>query len=255
MYESVFEPLTDAFAGHALDDLSLAQGARLLDIAAGSGGAAVMAAARGLSVTAVDASHGMVARIAARAATTASGGTLTARQMDGTALAFADASFDAAMSVFGVILFPEPLAGLREAFRVLKAGAPLALVTWTDPEKYELAARLIGAAAEVLGEAPRPPSLPAQLRFRDEAAFRGLFRDAGFGRETVKKYDVSWPLPSARWIAERIAFAPGMAAMTGAFGENRDRILQAFVARLEAERGTGPISLSATAFVGVGWKP
>ena len=54
----------------------------------------------------------MVARIMERAA--GEGLQLEALVMDGQHLAFADASFDAALSVFGVILFPDAEAGLAD---------------------------------------------------------------------------------------------------------------------------------------------
>jgi cyclopropane fatty-acyl-phospholipid synthase-like methyltransferase len=63
VYEEVFEPLTNAFATHALDRLNVAPGDRLIDIGAGAGGAALIAAGRGGDVVAIDASPQMVARI------------------------------------------------------------------------------------------------------------------------------------------------------------------------------------------------
>jgi len=44
------------------------------------------------------------------------------------------------------------------------------------------------------------------------------------------------PTP-ARWIAERIAFAPGMAAMVDVLGSDRVRVLDTFVAALERDQG------------------
>src|SRR5262249_17407070 len=67
VYEAVFEPFTNAFARRALDRLALRAGDRLIDVGAGSGGAALIAAARGAEVLAIDASPRMVARIRARA--------------------------------------------------------------------------------------------------------------------------------------------------------------------------------------------
>ena len=68
LYEEVFEPLTLAFAATAIDRLRLAAGHRVIDIAAGCGGAALMLAARGADVLAVDASARMVERIRIRLA-------------------------------------------------------------------------------------------------------------------------------------------------------------------------------------------
>lgn len=56
--------------------------------------------------------------------------------------------------------------------------------------------------------------------------------------------------PSARWLAERLAFAPGMRAMLAGLGGRRDAVVERFVADLEQEQGRGRISLGAVAFAG-----
>ena len=255
VYEAVFEPLTDMFAAHALDRLGPRPGDRLIDVGAGSGGAALLAAARGADVLAVDASQEMVARIVMRAGTgPAARGRVQAARMDGMALALPDAVFDAAISVFGVILFPDAGLGMREIARVLKPGGRLAVVTWTETEKYELAVRLMDAIAAVRGPLPPPASLPAQLRFRDEAALRALVQAGGMAVDAVARFEEWWRLPSARWIADHIAFAPGMAAMVGSLGTDRTPILDAFVAKLERDQGRGEVRLSAVAHIAIAKK-
>ena len=68
VYEAVFEPLTNAFARAALDQLNLRPGEKLIDIGAGAGGAALIAAAEhGADVVAIDASREMISRINTRA--------------------------------------------------------------------------------------------------------------------------------------------------------------------------------------------
>jgi len=131
VYEESFEPLTNVFARRALDHLDLHPGGRLIDVGAGAGGAALIAGGRGTEVTAVDASPGMVARIAARARDAGIGSRVHAKVMDGTALTLPDDGFDAALSVFGVVLFANADLGMREIVRVLKPGGHVAIVTWT----------------------------------------------------------------------------------------------------------------------------
>lgn len=252
-YEAVFEPLTDHFARGAIAALGLAPGCRVLDVAAGAGGAALMAARAGAEVLAIDAAPGMASRIGARAAE--SGLPVRAAAMDAQRLGLRDSGFDAALSIFGIILCPDPVLALREMARTVRPGGRLALVTWTEPQNYELVARLIAAIQAVRGSQPPPPGLPAQLRFREEAAFRDLFASADLAVEGITRIEAGLDAPSARWLSERVAFAPGLAAMLAAQGADREAVVARFAADLERERGNGPVSLRAVAFLGLGRVP
>jgi SAM-dependent methyltransferase len=254
-YEAVFEPLTDIVTRRTLDRIGLRPGDRLIDVGAGSGGAALIAAGQGAEVLAVDASQGMVARIRERTQHGRAGaGSIRAAVMDGMALALPDGRFDVALSVFGVILFPDAERGMREIVRVLRPGGRAAILTWTESERYELVARLMKAVAAVRGPLPPPASLPAQLRYRDETVFRALLEGAGLAVEAIVRCEEQWRLPSARWLADHIAFAPGMAAMIGGLGADRTAVLDAFVAALEGDQGPGEVALTAVAHAGIGIK-
>jgi ubiquinone/menaquinone biosynthesis C-methylase UbiE len=251
VYEEVFEPFTLQFAEATIASLGVAAGQSVLDMGAGSGGAALLMAGRGLQVTAIDAAPRMVERTLARAAER--GLFIEARVMDGQALQIADASFDAALSVLGIILFPDAERGLSEMRRVVRPGGRVAVVTWTEPHNYELAAELRAAIQAVWPEQP-PAPLPAQLRYREEADFRALFKAVGL-EPSIAKVTARLEAPSARWLSERIAFAPGMAAMVAGLGERAPAVRGRFVKNLEARLGTGPIGLSGVAFVGTARVP
>src|SRR5262249_52765199 len=137
VYEAVFEPFTLQLARSAITTLGLIRGQSVLDVGAGCGGAALELAEQGLRVTAVDASSRMIERIGARAAER--GLSIDARAMDGQALTFHDATFDAALSVLGIILFPDAALGLAQMRRVVRRGGLICVVTWTEPHNYELA--------------------------------------------------------------------------------------------------------------------
>ena len=256
VYESVFEPLTTAFGGRTLDLLAIPGGSRIIDVGAGSGGMALLAQSRGIDVLAVDAATRMVERTRARAdAAGARPARIRAEIMDGAALTLPDDSFDAAISVFGVVLLPDAEAGLREMARVVKPGASVAVVTWTETERYELAARLIEAITAVRGPLPPLKAPPAQLRFQDPEVFRGLLASAGLDVRSVTRLEEQWALPSARWLAQNITFAPGMSAMVQGLGGDRDAVMERFVSALERDRGRGEVTLTAVAQAGIGLKP
>ena len=245
-YEDVFEPLTQRFALAAIEALSLKPRSRVLDSGAGTGGAALELARRGHGVTAIDASLAMARRATARASAAAL--RVEVLTMDGQNLSLPDGSFDAALSVLGVILFPDAVRGLSELRRTVKRGGRIALVTWTAPEAYELVGELRAAAVSVLGSLPSRP-LPAQLRFKDKENFQALFAAAGFPAPEIAEVAGELVAPSPAWLAERLAFAPGMAALLEGFGAARAEVVTAFRKRLEA-RGSGGVALLARAYVG-----
>jgi SAM-dependent methyltransferase len=251
-YEAVFEPFTLQFFRAAIARLGPAAGQSVLDVAAGTGGAALAMAEQGLSVTAIDGSAGMVERILARAA--AASVAIQALVMDGQALRFGDATFDAALSVLGVILFPDAERGLAEMRRVVRPGGRVSVVTWTEPHNYELAVELRAAIQSVWPEQPAAP-LPAQLRYREEADFRALFTRAGLATSDIVAVTGRLQAPSARWLAEHIAFAPGMAATMGSLGDRAGAVMRRFIDSLELRQGKGSLSLSGVAFIGTAEVP
>jgi SAM-dependent methyltransferase len=247
LYEDVFEPLTQSFSWAAIEALAPEPQSRVLDSAAGTGGAALELARRGHRVTAIDASPAMVERTRERAS--GAGLRVEALTMDGQDLAFPEGSFDAALSILGVILFPDAVRGLSELRRVVRPGGRIALVTWTAPEAYELVGELRAAALSVLGSLPARP-LPAQLRFKERAEFQRLFAAAGLPSAEISDVNAELVAPSPAWLSERLSFAPGMAALLEGFGTARAEVVAAFRKRLETLRGAGRISLSARAYVG-----
>lgn len=249
VYEEVFEPFALTFADAAVQTLGNVAGTRVIDVAAGAGGAALRLARHGARVVAVDAAPNMVARCQARAR--AAGLPLEALVMDGNQLQFASASFDAGLSIFGVILFPDAEAGLRELARVVRPGGRVALATWTEPQSFELAMGLRASAQEVIGALPMG-NLPAQLRFTDPSHFMALFHAAGLRAVEISSVRSELRAKSAGWLVDRLAFAPGMAALLASFGAVREDVLAHYRESLESRFAGQEVVLHGVAAVGVG---
>lgn len=108
-------------------------GQRVLDVAAGSGNAAIPAAMAGAHVVASDLTPEFFE--AGRGQATARGVELEWLQGDAEALPFADEEFDTVMSCVGVMFAPHHQASADELVRVCRPGGTIGLLSWT-PEGF-----------------------------------------------------------------------------------------------------------------------
>jgi SAM-dependent methyltransferase len=163
----------------AVEAANISPGTEVLDVAAGSGNAAIPAAHAGARVTALDLAPSLL-EIGRRRAREA-GVDVDFVEGDAEALPFDDESFDVALSVVGVQFAPRHEQAARELARVVRPGGRIVLCSWTPR----------GFIGQVLGTvAPRMPKLPEGASppplWGDEAHLRELFAEAGvrfeFGR-------------------------------------------------------------------------
>jgi len=145
-------------------------GQRVLDVAAGSGNAAIPAAALGATVTASDLTPELFdagRRIAAER-----GVDLDWVEADAEALPFDDGSFDVVMSCVGAMFAPRHQVTADELVRVCRPGGTIGMINWT-PQGF------IGNLFKTMKPyAPPPPpgASPAPL-WGDEQHVRELFGD------------------------------------------------------------------------------
>ncbi len=131
-------------------------GVRVLDVAAGTGNAAIPAALAGATVVAADLTPELLEAGRREAATR--GAELDWREADAEALPFADGAFDAVISCVGVMFAPHHRAGADELVRVCRPGGTIGLLSWT-PEGFigqMFAAMKPYAAQPVPGSQPPP---------------------------------------------------------------------------------------------------
>jgi ubiquinone/menaquinone biosynthesis C-methylase UbiE len=140
---------------------------RVLDVATGSGNAALAAARRGCDVTGVDYVPALLERARRRA--DAEGLPVEFVEGDAEALPFPDASFDVVSSVFGSMFAPDQEKTASELARVVKPGGRIGIVAHT-PDGF------IGNLFKVIAKhAPPPAGLRSPIQWGTEARLRELF--------------------------------------------------------------------------------
>jgi SAM-dependent methyltransferase len=137
----VGEALCEAVDVHACDNV--------IDVAAGNGNAALAAARRYADVTATDYVPELLEHAQRRAQT--EGLPLLTRVADAEDLPFPDASFDVALSTFGVMFAPNQERAAVELMRVVRPGGRIALASWT-PDGF------VGQLFRELGRFSPPPA-------------------------------------------------------------------------------------------------
>jgi SAM-dependent methyltransferase len=181
-------------AEHLCDTADLHAGWRVLDVATGSGNAAIAAARLGCTVVGVDYVPGLLERGRERAA--AEGLEVELLEGDAEALPFEDASFDAVTSVFGSMFAPDHAQAAAELLRVCRPGGTIALASWT-PDGF-IGDLFRTQAAHV----PPPAGVRSPMLWGTEAHLRELFGD-GIAWLEVEERTFTWRFASAE---EFVAF-------------------------------------------------
>ena len=131
--------------------LAIPAGAHALDIACGTGNVAIPLARLGAVVAGVDIAANLIVQARERAA--AEGLSIAFDEGDAEQLPYADASFDAVVSMFGAMFAPRPELVASEFARVLKPGGLLAMANW-NPASFTGKMFRVGS-----GHVPPPPGI------------------------------------------------------------------------------------------------
>src|SRR5467141_2202834 len=147
--------------------IGIAPGARVLDVACGTGNTAIPAARAGASVTGVDIAPNLLSQARKRAA--AEGLEIEFDEGDAEELPYADHSFDVVLTMFGAMFAPRPDRVAAELVRVCKPGGLIAMANWT-PEGF------VGKSFQITAEmVPPPAGIPAPTLWGKEQVVRQRF--------------------------------------------------------------------------------
>jgi SAM-dependent methyltransferase len=171
-----------------LDDVRLAEGSRVLDVAAGAGGQTLAAARRvgpSGTVLATDISPAILEH-AAEVAADAGLGNVSTLEADGEDLAAVpDGSVDAAISRVGLIYFPDQHRALGEICRTLRSGGRFSAVVYSTPDRNGFFALPVGIIRRIANLPPPAPGLPGPFSLGSPGVAAAAFERAGLVDVTV----------------------------------------------------------------------
>ena len=211
-------------------------GDRVLDVAAGSGNAAVPAALTGASVVASDLTPELFG--AGREFADRHGVQLAWEEGDAEALPYEDAAFDVVLSCVGVMFAPHHQRAADEIVRVCRPGGTIGLLSWTPDGFVGQLFKAMKAYAPPPPHGVQPPPL-----WGDEDHVRALLGDRVtdvVARKQTLSTDL-FPTPD-KWLAYwKTVYGPTIAVYRGIADDPErvaalDRELTAVAARFD--RGT-----------------
>ncbi len=209
-------------------------GARVLDVAAGTGNASVPAAQRGARVTASDLTPELLA--AGQRRPEAQGLDIEWVEADAEHLPFEDASFDVVLSCIGVMFAPHHQAAADELVRVLRPGGTLGLLSWTPEGTIGALFRMMGPYAP-----PPPPGAQPPPLWGSEEHLRELLGDRvtldALDRDVLEVTAFPRPVDMADHFRQR--YGPTIAVRANAAKAGREEELDAALERLCEERASG----------------
>ena len=190
----------------AVDLAEIGPGAKVLDVATGTGDLAIEAASRGAEVIGSDFSEGMLERARAKAPS------IRFEQGDALALSYADDSFDAATVGFGARNFADLEQGLREMTRVVRPGGKVVVLEITTPQKPPLSTffslwfdRIVPLVGRLAGDPDAYSYLPNSVkRFPGPEGLAATMERAGLR-------DIRWILTAGGIIALHVGTPAGAA--------------------------------------------
>lgn len=256
-WSEMIDGAASAISERLVELAGVAQGSRVLDVAAGYGEPSLTAARRAGaegSVVATDISAEMIAFGRERVAA-AGLGNIEFVESDAASLGFPEASFDAALSRKGIIFEPDAEAAAARIRSFLKPGGRLAISSWGSPDRVPFIAIPMRTAMQRLGVPPPPPGTPGPLSRPTPEALGGLLEAAGFSDVEVEEAEVSfeWQSPEefTTFVEETV---PPITAMIAP--HPREVQDETWAAITEAVRGVaaddGTVKLSNLALLAVG---
>lgn len=212
-----------------VDAAELRAGERVLDLGSGTGNAAILAAAAGARVTAVDPSQRLLG--VAQQTAAQRGLDVTCLLGDASQLPMPDSSVDCIVSNFGIIFASDPRDAASEVARVLKTDGRMLFTAWLPGgAPGALSAMAQDLVREALGAGSSPPQ---GFDWHDTTAVRKLFASHAMQVDPLIRHPLTFTAtsPEAYLDTELSNHPMAIAALAvlrerGVDEAGRDRLLQ-----------------------------
>jgi ubiquinone/menaquinone biosynthesis C-methylase UbiE len=216
--------------------LDLRSGTSVLDVAAGNGNATLAAARRWCDVTSTDYVSSLLD--SGRARSLAEGHNVLFQVADAENLPFANASFDAVMSTFGVMFTPNQELAANELARVCKPGGKIGLANWT-PESF------IGQLFKTIGKyIPPAPGVKSPALWGTQPRLEELFGNTAHEIRTTSREFVFRYRSAVHWIEVfRTYYGPMNKAFGALDAEKQTAFTEDLMALIETRNRSGDRTL------------
>ncbi|MGW6375344.1 class I SAM-dependent methyltransferase [Rhodococcus sp. NPDC055112] len=247
-HQDRYDLVNSGFNDHLLGAAALGETDRVLDVGCGNGQTTRLAAGRVAHATGVDLSEPMLAR--ARASAAEDGiGNIAFERGDAQVCPFVAASFDVAISRFGIMFFADPVAAFANIGRALRPGGRIVFLAMHDLRDEDLGA-VLGAVSDLL------PWQPAADRhgptsLADPSRIVEVLTAAGFESVTTESVDAPqvWGRDAEDAAGFLCDWGPVRFALEGADPSRSDRLRVAVTEALRPYEEPDAVRLRGTAWL------
>lgn len=243
----------EQFADEAIAASKLKPNSTVLDVACGPGTLALRLAQHAEQIHGIDFSESMLAVFRDKIER-AGHRNIDLHCGDAQTLPYADATFDAAFSLFGLMFFPDRGKGFKEIHRALKPGGTIAVTSWAPVDESPAMMSMFGALRAIKPELPQPQRSVTTLENPD--LFKQEMEEAGFRDVEIRRVTKAFPVGTApEFWASMVKGSAPIQMMKKNLGEELWREKEKLaLAWLEEMLPTLKMPLTSDAWLGVGVK-